>query len=416
MKTVSKYALSILLLLALSLPAAAQQPPAELSVRVADVDVSAFPQVALTITVRDANGVPVPDLDPRAFEVNEDRVPEALDILSVEPVVNPELPVSLLLIVDVSGSMAGQPLADAQAAARALIDQLGAGDEVAFIAFADAVDLDGLNPAREHPPTSDRRVVLALVDGLEARGGTPLYDALYKGVQWAQEASLGHRAVILLTDGVDEDPGSAVASQETPIQAATRANVPVFTIGLGSGIDRGYLERVARATGGTYQETPDSAQLTELFLNVLTRLKQQYVVAYESGLAGDGETHRVTVTARVGDRQAEHEAEFVPPVDGTPRPTALPETPVPQPTSPPSTTVPHPDPSPSRAVSWLPIAGGAVGLGLLALLVLGLRRRRAVKRRDEQEYCMDCGRPLDPGQVCPDCGPDAGRFKKPRGV
>lgn len=398
----------------LTLPVHAQQPPADLAVRITGADVTAFPQVDLTVTVRDANGVPVPDLDPRAFEVNEDRVPEARPITGVAPVTNPDLPVGLVVVIDVSGSMAGQPLADAQAAARTLVDHLGEDDEVAFIAFAGAVDLDQLDPAREHPPTADRRVVTALIDGLEAEGGTPLYDALYKGVQWAQEASLGHRAVILLTDGVDEDPGSAVASDETPIQEATRSNVPVFTIGLGNQIDRGYLERVARTTGGTYQETPDSAQLTGLFLNVLERLKQQYVVTYESGLPGDGEVHRVQVNVEAGDRQASDETEVgpLPLTDAAPpAPTEEPPTPVP----PAATVAPVASGGRDQAPVMrflLPVVAVLGGLGVLVavgLAALAIVRRR---RKAQQEYCAGCGRALAPGEVCPDCGPDVGRFRK----
>ena len=204
-----------LLLSALSVPgtvAAAQPPPTDLSVRIVDGDVSDYPDVALRVTVREANGVPVPGLEPFDFEVNEDRVPEARPLIAVEPVINPDLPVSIVLLIDISGSMAGQPLNDAKEAAQALIDQLGEGEQIAVIAFAGAIDLDTIDTAREHPPTTDRSAAATLIDGLEALGGTPLYDALYKGTLWAQEATPGHRAIVLLTDGVDEDPGSVVAS------------------------------------------------------------------------------------------------------------------------------------------------------------------------------------------------------------
>jgi VWFA-related protein len=422
-KTKRKLALIVMLMLAASIPvpAQAQQPPPELSVRVVEADVSVFPQVALTLTVRDANGVPVPGLDVAALEVNEDGAPDARPIVGVRPMMNRDLPVGLVLVVDISGSMAGQPLADAQAAARALVEQLGEEDEVAFIAFADAVDLDGLNPAREHPPTTDRGVVTALIDGLAADGGTPLYDALYKGVQWAQQGSLGHRAVILLTDGVDEDPGSAVANAETPIQEATLANVPVFTIGLGGEIDAGYLGRVARTTGGTYQEAPDSGRLTPLFLNVPDQLKQQYIVTYESGLPPDGDTHRVGVSVEMDDRQASDEADLGPlPLPPTPTvpPTEEP-TPTRVPTALPPTTAPgEADEGGRGGILGVPpwlfaavavfVAASAVTLGVSVAFL----RRRAAQR----EYCSGCGRALEPGEVCPDCGPHSGRSKKSRHV
>lgn len=393
--------------------------PAALSVRIEGVDASAFPRVAVTVTVRDANGVPVPDLDASAFEINEDRAPEARPIVAVEPIVNRELPTGLVLVMDISGSMAGKPLEDAKAAAQALIAQLGAQDQVAFIAFADVVNLDTLDTAREHPATADHQVLTALVEGLQAAGGTPLYDALYKSVRWAEEAELGHRAVILFTDGVDEGPGSLVASAETPIQEATRANVPVFTIGLGSKIDSGYLERVARTTGGFYQETPDSAKLPELFLNVLDYLQQQVVITYDSALPADGKTHRVQVSANVGSRKATDEREFGPlPLLVTPEPTPeltaeLTEAPTQAPTVEPAPE-PMPEPEPEGKIGVGHILAGLGALGVLGLIVFDAARRR--KQAEAQEYCKGCGRPLKPGEVCEDCGPDAGRFRKPKGV
>ena len=387
---------------------------------------SDYPDVALRVTVREANGVPVPGLEPFDFEVNEDRVPEARPLIAVEPVINPDLPVSIVLLIDISGSMAGQPLNDAKEAAQALIDQLGEGEQIAVIAFAGAIDLDTIDTAREHPPTTDRSAAATLIDGLEALGGTPLYDALYKGTLWAQEATPGHRAIVLLTDGVDEDPGSVVASEETPIEEATRANVPVFTIGLGRLIDSGWLERVARRTGGTYQETPDSADLPELFLNVLDRLKQQYIVTYESGLPEDGEVHRVSVHVEVEDRQAQDEAEIGPvplgeePPAPEPSETATPVTPTVAPTH-------TPMPAPTRSSDlagqeptiwrWLiALIAVAAGLGLVAVAFIGFlawRRKKRQSAKREQEHCLSCGRLLAPGEVCPDCGPDGGRFRKP---
>lgn len=432
MKAVRRYVLPILLALMLSAsltPVRALQPPAALSVQLKEVDVSAFPEVRLAVTVRDANGVPVPNLDAQAFEINEDREPEAQTIQAIEAVTDPDQPISLVLVVDVSGSMEGQPLADAQSAAHALVDQLGPEDEVAFLAFSESVDLDSVGAGREITLTTEHEAVGPLIDGLEAEGGTPLYDALYKGVLWAEQATLGHRAVILLTDGVDEGPGSIVASADTPVLEATRANVPIFTIGLGSEIDAGYLQRVARVTGGTYQEAPESAELEATFLNVLERLKQQYVLTYTSPLPADGSTHRVTVSAEVNGRHAGDETELGPlPVVATPTPEPTPEPTALSITSGEGITTTAPITSTGasgggwgeRWQRWRASLGrvagtillGLGGLLLLALIITGivlLAKRR--ENGSDQEYCMGCGQPLGPNEYCAQCGEEAGRFQ-----
>ncbi|MBE2269010.1 MAG: VWA domain-containing protein, partial [Anaerolinea sp.] len=301
-----KFLLSALLIIGLL------QSPSDLNARIDAVQADQHPQHTLVVTVRDANGVPVPDLTAANFEVNEDRVPQARTITSVEPFVNPDVPVSVVLVIDVSGSMQGQPLADAKVAATRFLDRLSENDRVAVVAFSDRVNLDVVDIAREAVFTTDKSELYRLIDDLQANGGTPLYDAAYKAVQSVSAEIVGNRAVILLTDGRDEDPGSKVASEETPIQAATRANIPVFTIGLGNQIDRGYLERMARLTGGTYQETPDSAQLATMFQNVGDLLKQQYRITYTSDLEADGQMHRVEVIVKQAGRTAQTEAEFGP--------------------------------------------------------------------------------------------------------
>ncbi|MBN2393616.1 MAG: VWA domain-containing protein [Anaerolineae bacterium] len=429
--------MAVVLSCLLRTPVYAQHPPTALFVSVNSTDVETFPEVTLAVTVRDANGVPVPDLEAFAFEINEDRAPISRPILAVETMANVDFLLSVVVVVDVSGSMEGQPLEDAQAAARALVDQLGANDRVAFIAFADAVNLDVLNEARESAFTADHATVVGLIDGLEATGSTPLYDALYKAVLWAQEALPGNRAIILLSDGIDEGHGSSVASAETPIQEAIRAGVPIFTIALGDEIDQGYLERVARVTGGDYQEAPDSAQLTTHFLTVLDQLKQQYVLTYVSGLSADGADHRVQVNVAVKGRRASAEAAFgplpkpEPTTTPTPTLTATPTsapTPMPTPTA---TPVPFGVVAATKAESiwnglvvalksawawFLSIIWWALGLVIIVLslillisLIRNIVRVRRARRIAAQEYCASCGRPLAPDEICLECGADAGR-------
>lgn len=318
----------------------------EVTIQVRDVEMGAFPQVAVPVQVRDEHGVPIAGLGAGAFEVLEASIDQPRTIASVEPRINPESQVSIMLVLDVSGSMDGAPLDDAKAATQQLVAKLGGSDRVALIAFADAVDLDGVNAAREVGFTDDGRAVLDVVDQLSADGGTPLYDALFKAVTVSNDATLGRRAILLLTDGVDQgrdlsEAGSAVASAETPIQEATQANIPIFTIGLGDEIDEGYLQRVALTTGGTYQSAPSSADLQSSFQNVLDRLKQEYIVTYTSGFDCDGATHRVEVGVEDSGRSSTDAVQFTTPSNLGCNPDAEPTAAVPDPTDQ-SITAPSP--------------------------------------------------------------------------
>ena len=324
----------------------AQEPSSTaLSVSIDASNVANFPQVTLMVTVRDAYGRVVSDITPEMVEILEDDSPQARPVVDVEPLLNPSRPVYVMIVLDISGSMIGQPVKDAKAAARALIEQMGPQDYVALIAFKISIALDELDPTREHLFTTDHASVLALVDRLRAKGGTPLYDALYKAARWAKNMAPDNRIIVLLTDGVDEDPGSVLATPDDAIAEAARANIPIFAIGyqgVGGRLAREFLQRAAQETGGSYQETPDSAQLVPLFREILERPRQQTRLIYRSGLLPDGRVHSVRVRIRVGDQSGEGVGTFGPvPFIPTPTPTFTPTatpTVTPTPTNTPTAT------------------------------------------------------------------------------
>lgn len=407
----------------LSSSGAAQAQSGAPSLQASPADSRHFPEVDIPVTVRDANGVPWPDLTRDNFAILEGSIDSPRPISGVRAQVNPQAQLSLMLVMDISGSMRGEPLAKAKAAAISLLEQLGPQDQVALIAFANQVDQEGLDPTREMDFTTDKAALIELINSLEAAGGTPLYDALYKGVRLTDRTNLGHRAILLLTDGVDEDPGSRWASQESPIQEAQRANLPIFTISLGSRTDPGYLERVARTTGGAYQSAPAADALAESFQNVVDRLKQQYIITYLSGYDCDGQSYRVEVRLDVGGRTASSSATLgplpnnrgcnsqavvTPTLTPSPSPTATPEptateTPTATATSTTAATTATPTPAAGSAEQgggfpvW-PLVLGAVVLGGGGLLFL-------FRRRDPERYCQKCGYHLEAQDVvCPQCG------------
>ncbi|MGC8879948.1 MAG: VWA domain-containing protein [Anaerolineae bacterium] len=343
----------------------AQTPsPPALSVRVDAANVANFPQISLVVTVRDAYGRVVSEITPEMVQIFEDDSTQARPVVHVEPLLNSSRPVYVILVLDISGSMIGQPVKDAKAAARALIERMGPQDYVALIAFKISIALNELDPTREHLFTTDHAAVSALVDRLRAKGGTPLYDALYKAARWAKSMAPDNRFIVLLTDGVDEDPGSVLATPDDAIAEAARANIPIFAIayeGVGGRLARDFLQRAARETGGSYQETPDSAQLVPLFREILERPRQQTRLIYHSGVLPDGQVHSVRVRVRIGDQSGEGVGTFGPvPFIPTPTPTFTPTatpTVTPTPTNTPTATATATaTPSPTHTATPLPTA------------------------------------------------------------
>lgn len=153
-----------------------------------------------------------------------------------------EAPRSVVLLLDVSGSMAGASLEQAVAAARLCLRHLRPGDLFALLAFSTEVQrMDGRG-LRVFDEASLRRADRWLL-GLEADGGTELQAPLVEALTTA-----GEGIVILLTDGQVADEAAIFrASRETGSQAR------VYGFGVGTNVCEGLLRDLARASGGAVE-------------------------------------------------------------------------------------------------------------------------------------------------------------------
>ena len=180
--------------LALGLVAAAssQAPPPTFAVGVEGVYVDVF--------VTDGNR-PVAGLTASDFELKDNGVRQPVELASVE-----SLPLTTFLVLDTSGSVAGEKLLRLQAAGRALLGGLRADDEASLVTFDQEVEV-------RVPPTSDRPRLERAVGGILPGGATALYDALYAGTLLA--SGRGRSLLVLFTDGEDNlswlDAGAGAA-------------------------------------------------------------------------------------------------------------------------------------------------------------------------------------------------------------
>jgi VWFA-related protein len=419
--------LAIILALLLPLPAAAEAP---IVIRIDRTDATNHPQAMIEATVRNEYGGPIIGLAAANFDVSEDRTLKSRPIVGVEPFVNPEVQLSVVLAVDVSGSMTGAKLRDAQEAARRFLDSLTPKDNASLIAFSNVIALDKADATREIGFGGEKTALYEVIDRLQAGGWTPLYDTAYKAVTWAAAAPPGNRAVLLFTDGKEEKApdgtgGSKIANDDSPIREANRAGVPVFTIGLGTDADEAYLKRLALETGGTYQHAANSAELAQLFRNVADLLKQQYRITYTSGLPADGAAHQVLVAVTVGQHNAFTEAALGPlPLRLTPTttPTKSPEptaTPLPTNTPEPTATIAplltpmvagQPTVTPPVQASAGPLGisflgWGGIALGVIGIAVLAIFGTRKPTSKPVRYRCLQCGHDLNAKDApCPSCG------------
>jgi VWFA-related protein len=279
------------------------------------------------VSVLAASGQPVLGLSRDHFKVlhNGEEVPiESLTLASD--------PIAIVLVLDTSGSMAamgsdGRLAIDAsKQAAVSFVSALAPEDQVGVFSFTDQVIL-------EQDLSIDHNAAINAINRLSYKdfGATCLYDAAFRAIKKAAEVPKGRRAVVILTDGVDEmgDGTCSVHTFGDVIDAATArtAKVPVFTVGFGKKIDERELARLAGLTGGRALIAPNSADLAALFGSVSVQLKNQYRFTYQTQ-AATGE-HSVVVKISAGSVQGEDERRVV--VSST-------DIPVPTPTMTPTVT------------------------------------------------------------------------------
>ncbi len=258
-----------------------QEKAAGAQVQINQIDTSQFPKVSIFATVL-KDGEPVSGLSTGDFRVREDEVDQ-------EPItVTPKLtPLSVVLTMDTSGSMKKR-LADAQSAAKSFLKTLQPQDKAQVIRFAR--DVKTIQPL-----SADRAAAEAAIDATTARGDTALFDALYTSVESLRDVP-GRKAIVLLSDGVDDDGTGKPLSKKTVTDVLTLArqvNVPIYAIGLGTELDELALKKVASETGALYLNAVEPSELKRLYDSIGKQLAGQYTIGYSSNLPADGAEHRV---------------------------------------------------------------------------------------------------------------------------
>ena len=340
-------------------PALAQRPQAVVTIN--ELTDSGYPELTAIVTALDQSGVPVPGLTAAAFQAFDGQRPLAIAKLQAAQDASAKLDV--VVAIDVSGSMAGEPLDRAKQAATQFVQSLGPNDEAAIFTFSDAV-----TPVTAF--TNDRAALTNAIAGLQARGGTALYQAVQTSAYAARAAPAQRRAVVLLTDG-QNDTRDTQATAAGSTDAAHGAGVPFFTIGFGDAPDTAYLQGLSGATQGQFRAA-NTGNVATVYGDIAALLRNQYVLTLTAADAADGKAATLRLVATIGGTAAETTAQFV---RGA-APAAA------------ATASASPAPTPAKAAGGGGNTAAFVFLGLLGalaaagigFLVVRVRRQRAIER------------------------------------
>lgn len=324
--------LAVALLGAGTLLAAQQQPPPAEGFRFK----SGVELINVAVTVTDASGRQITGLRREDFVVYEDGVEQPISHFSAERV-----PVSLGLVVDTSGSMAGEKWDNARRALdRFVLELLGPDDEVFLYQFNYAPDLvEGWTDEKSRVSRAMRRI--------DPRGGTAMYDALADAVPLAEQGRNRKKAIVVISDGNDthsttpvgelrrliretellvyavgiDGDGGWTTSQGPFGRPPVRLPLPFPIPGrrtpfpprppIGGGgqpggrvykqserVNADALRELTDASGGRTEIVRSSEDLDPATRGIADELSRQYFLAYPAAAKKDGQWHSIRVEVR----------------------------------------------------------------------------------------------------------------------
>lgn len=247
--------------------------------------------VVLYCGVFDKRGRMVTDLPRETFKVFENNTSQEIRVFRRE-----DIPISLGLIIDNSGSMRDKRQ-KVEAAAVRLVKSSKRNDEVFVVNFNDDAYLDV-------PFTSEISKLEEGVARIDSRGGTAMRDAISMSIDHLKaEGKKDKKVLLVVTDG--NDTASIGITLEKLVEKAQKSGVLLYAIGILGEEDRREAKKAKRAidsltkAAGGASYYPDSASEVEQIADqVANDIRNQYVIAYSpSNQELDGTYRQIKVTA-----------------------------------------------------------------------------------------------------------------------
>ena len=235
--------------------------------------------VQVTVTVTDGRGHFVRGLPRAAFHVAEDGQPQSISHFASE-----DVPLELLVAVDISGSMT-PAMPKLKKAVKEFLGAVPRQDVVTLLGFNDNV----FTIMRR---TTDPTERIKSVDRLAPWGSTALYDVLLRGVDMLGRQP-GRKALVVFTDGEDQGSHAGISDVERRLQSS---DVTLYMIGQGRGVTteglRKIMQRLSAQTGGRALFTDSIDELHDAFGELLDELANQYLLGYPPTNARRDDTWR----------------------------------------------------------------------------------------------------------------------------
>ena len=245
--------------------------------------------VSVTAVVYDKAGHFIRGLGIDDIEVYEDGVRQEVSYFREAHGGEEKIPLSIVLVLDSSGSMSHN-LHFLQEAAINFIYKLEDIDEALVIQFNNSI-----KDSREFTADIDR--LERLVDGMQAWGGTSLFDSIHHSLNRIRDRP-GRKALVVFSDGSDT---TSMMGERDVIDYARAVEASVYSVGIKAGpgfvggSPRGFLKKIAKETGGQAFFPGKVRELIQIFAAISDELHNHYALAYTPARSPDGTFRKIEV-------------------------------------------------------------------------------------------------------------------------
>jgi Ca-activated chloride channel family protein len=245
--------------------------------------------VQIPVTVTDSRDRPQLDLEAGQFHIFEDGVEQQIAAFSMA-----DAPISTGVVFDTSGSMKGR-MDDSRAALEHLFETAAPQDEFSLVRFSDRPELVA---SLTHDPATVSRLLGRVIP----HGWTALYDAIFYSVQELRHASNPRRALLVLSDG--EDNNSRYSESEA-VALVREADIRVYAVGIFR--QTRCLAKMAAETGGRVIWVHKLSDMPEAIERLTLEMRNVYMVSYfSSNPPSDGKYRKVKVEVQARGEEPFH--------------------------------------------------------------------------------------------------------------
>jgi Ca-activated chloride channel family protein len=266
--------------------------------------------VLVPVTVTDHHWKTITGLQAKDFNISDDQVSQQIVSFGTE-----DAPCSVGLVLDVSGSMQNT-LGVVKDGARAFVKAAGPDDEFLLLTVS-------TTPTAGSEFTTDTADVEESIARTRPGGFTALIDTVYLGLNHMRKARNPHRALVIVSDGMDN---RSQYSKSELLRVALEADVQIYAIIIDNGAagssasmvpfrpslvakpgdqaaqrqGPNLLEELADKTGGLYFHARNNTQVTEGLTKAGQALRNEYMIGYQAAVSDrSGKWHKIRVKTTV---------------------------------------------------------------------------------------------------------------------